>query len=141
MQTISFWSCFVHHRNDLTLLQYPFGSRLVVRYQLTSRSHVMPVWIVLCPVIPGTWHWKGLTSTVVAVPYAALTTVQHNRLVLPHNSLQGLHSYAMGATRTQSRTLLTLMVLSVQALCPQFRFYLQGRLALTDSTAATLLAK
>ena len=41
-------------------------------------------------------------STVVAVPYAALTTVQPYRLVLPHNSVRGLHSYAMGATRTQT---------------------------------------
>ena len=66
----------------------------------------MPVWIVLCPVIPGTRHWKGHTSTVVAKPYAVLTTVQNYMPVLPHNSIRGLHYYAMGATGTQTRILL-----------------------------------
>ena len=100
----------------------------------------MPDWIVLHPVFPGTWHWKGLMSTVVAVPYAALTTVQHNRLVLPHNSIRGLHFNALGATRTQSRTLLTLMVLCVQALRPTIKVYMHGCLALTDYTASALAA-
>ena len=45
-------------------------------------------------------------STVVAVPFAALITVQPYRPVLPHNSIWGLHYYAMGATRTQTRILL-----------------------------------
>ena len=78
----------------------------MVCYQLTSWSHGMPVWIVLLPVIPGTWHWKGLSSKVVAEPYAALTTVQNYRPVLPYNSVRGLHYYAMGATRTQTHILL-----------------------------------
>ena len=112
----------------------------MVCYQLTRWSHNVPVWIVVCAVIPDTWHWKGLTSTVVAVPYAALTTVQHNRLVLPHNSIQGLHFYAMGATRTQTRTLLTLMVLCVQALRPTIKIYMHGCLVLTDYTATALAA-
>ena len=45
-------------------------------------------------------------STGVTVPYAALTPVQHNRLVPPRNSVRGQHSYAMGATRTQTCILL-----------------------------------
>ena len=45
-------------------------------------------------------------STVVAVPYVALTTVQPFRPVLPHNSIQGLHYYAMDATPTQTCILL-----------------------------------
>ena len=49
---------------------------------------------------------KRLTRTVVAVPYATLTTVQNNRPVLPHNSIWGQHYNAMGATRTQTRILL-----------------------------------
>ena len=48
----------------------------------------------------------GLLSTVVAKPYAALTTVQNYRPVLPHNSIRGLHYNAMGATHTQTRILL-----------------------------------
>ena len=75
-------------------------------YQLESRSHGTPVWIVLCPLFPGTRHWMGLTSTVVAKPYVALTTVQNYRPVLPRNSIQGLHYNAMGATHTQTRILL-----------------------------------
>ena len=77
----------------------------MVCYRL-HRPHGMPDWIVFRPVGPGTQRWKGLTSTGVAKPYAALTLVQHNRLVLPHNSVQGLHSYAMGTTRTQTCILL-----------------------------------
>ena len=109
-------------------------------YQLASRSYGTPDWIVLRPVIPGTWHCKGLTSAVVAVPYAALTMVQHNRLVLPHNSILGLHFNAMGATRTQLRTLLTLMVLCVQALRPTVNVYMHGHLRLKDYTATALAA-
>ena len=71
-----------------------------------SWPHGTPDWIVLRPVGPGTRRWEGLTSTGVAEPYAALTPVQHNRLVLPHNSVWGQHSYAMGATYTQTCTLL-----------------------------------
>ena len=104
------------------------------------RSHGMPDWIVLRPVFPGTRHWKGLTSTVVAVPYAALTTVQHYRLVLPHNSIRGQHFNAMGATRTQTHTLLTLLVLCVQALRPTIKVYMHGRLRLKDYTATASAA-
>ena len=94
---------------------YPkFGSQLVV-----CQSHSTHVWIVLCPVLPGTWHWKGLTSTVVAVPYTVLTTVQDYRPVQPRNSVRGLHYCAMGATRTQSSNLLVLLLLTMLTLHPQ----------------------
>ena len=68
-----------------------FSSKLVVCYRLASQSHGMPDWIVLRPVFPGTRHWKGLMSIVVAKPYVALTTVQNYRPVLPHNSIRGQH--------------------------------------------------
>ena len=71
-----------------------------------SWPHGTPDWIVLRPVGPGTRRWEGLTSTGVTKPYAALTPVQHNRLVLPLNSVWGQHCYAMGATYTQACTLL-----------------------------------
>ena len=77
----------------------------MVCYRL-DRPHGTPDWIVLRPVGPGTRRWEGLTSTGIAEPYAALIPVQHNRLVLPLNSIHGQHSYAMGATRTQTCTLL-----------------------------------
>ena len=79
-------------------------------------------------------------STVVAVPYAALTTVQEHRPVLPHNSVWGLNYYAMGATCTQTRILLQMFVLSLIILHPQFRFHMHGRLDTMDYTAATLAA-
>ena len=88
----------------------------------------MPDWIVLRPVIPGTWHWKGLTSTVVAKPYAALTTVQYYWPVLPHNSICGLHYYAMGAMHTLTHTLLQTLVLLVTAVRPDIAIYIHGRL-------------
>ena len=116
------------------------GSGMVVCYRLASRSHGTPDWIVLRPVFPGTQHWEGLKSILVAVLYAALTMVQHNRLVLPHNSIQGLHFNAMGATRTQFRTLLTLMVLCVQALRPTIKVYMHECLRLKDYTATVSAA-
>ena len=60
-------------------------------------------------------------STVVAEPYAALTTVQDYRPVQPSTSIWGLHYCAMGATRTQASTLLVLLVLKMLALRPQVR--------------------
>ena len=77
---------------------------------------------------------------MVAVPYVALTTVQHSRLVLAHNSIWGLHFNAMGATRTQTCTLLTLLVLCVQALRPTIKVYMNGCLRLKDYTATALAA-
>ena len=100
----------------------------------------MPDWIVLRPVFPGTLHWKGLTSKVVAIPYAALTTVQHSRLVLPHNSVWGLHFNAMGTTRTQTRTLFPLLVPCVQDLRPTIKVYMHGHLRLKDYTATASAA-
>ena len=85
---------------------------------MVCHSHSVLAWIVLRPVIPGTWHWRGLISTVVSVPYVALTTVQPYRPVLPHNSIQGLHYNAMGATHTQTRILLQMQVLYIRALRP-----------------------
>ena len=79
-------------------------------------------------------------STVVAVPYAALTTVQPYRPVLPHNSIRGLHYYAMGATHTQTRTLLTLMVLCVQALRPSMKVNMHEHLELMDYNATASAA-
>ena len=92
----------------------------------------MPAWIVLCPIIPGTRHWRGLTSTVVAKPYAALTTVQDYRPVQPRNSVRWLHYCAMGATRTQASTPLVLLVLAILASRPQVQVYMHGRLETRD---------
>ena len=103
-----------HLTTVLTVLRSPFGSGLVV-----CQSHSTPAWIVLCPVVPGTQHWKGLASTGVAEPYAALTPVQDYRPVQLYNSIRGLHYRAMGATRTQASTLLVLLVLTMLALRPQ----------------------
>ena len=105
----------------LTWYHPKFGSQLVV-----CQSHSMLAWIVLCPVIPGTRHWRGLTSTVVAEPYVALTTVQDGRPVLPHNSIWGQHYCAMGATHTQASTLLVLLVLINLVLHPQVQVYMLG---------------
>ena len=96
----------LEHRSFQFEPRIEFGSRLVVCYQLASRSHGTPVWIVLCPLIPGTRHWMGLMSTVVAKPYAALTTVQNYRPVLPHNSIRGHHYSDMSAASTQTCILL-----------------------------------
>ena len=46
----------------------------------------------------------------------------------------------MGATRTQTNTLLTLLVLCVQALRPTIKVYMHGRLRLTDYTVAASAA-
>ena len=46
----------------------------------------------------------------------------------------------MGATRTQTNILLTLLVLCVQALRPTIKVYMHGRLKLTDFTVAASAA-
>ena len=128
------YSCmFEHLTTVLTMLRSPFGSGLVV-----CQSHSTPAWIVLCPIFPGTWYWRGLTSTGVAKTYAALTPVQDYRPVQPHNSIRGLHYCTMGATCTQTHTLLQKLVLLVTAVRPDIAIYLQGRLWNLDYTAATL---
>ena len=76
-------------------------------------------------------------STVVAKPYAALTTVQDYRPVQPRNSVRGLLYCAMGATRTQTYTLLQTLVLLVTAVSPDIAVYIHGRLWNLDYTAAT----
>ena len=58
-------------------------------------------------------------STVVAEPYAALTTGPDYRPVQPRNSIRGLQYCAMGARRTQASTLLVLLVLTMLTLRPQ----------------------
>ena len=126
---------FEHLTTVLTILWSPFGSRLVV-----CQSHSMPAWIVLCPVIPGTRHWRGLTSTGVIEPYAALTLVQDNRPVQPRNSVRGLQYCTMGATRTQIHTLLQTLVLCITAVHPGIAIYIHGRLGNLDYIAATLAA-
>ena len=60
--------------------------------------------------------------------------------MLPHNSIQGLHFYAIGATHTQTRTLLTLVVLCVQALRPTIKVYMHRHLELVDYTATASAA-
>ena len=95
---------------------------------MVCQSHSTPAWIVLCPIIPDTRHWRGLMSTVVAEPYMALTTVQIYRPVQPRNSIWGLHYCAMGATHSQASTLLVLLVLTMLALRPQVQVYMHGQL-------------
>ena len=46
----------------------------------------------------------------------------------------------MGATRTQTYTLLTLLVLCVQALRPTIKVYMHGRLRLKDYTVTASAA-
>ena len=60
--------------------------------------------------------------------------------MLPRNSVWGQHFNAMGATRTQTYTLLTLLVLCVQALRPTIKVYMHRHLTLKDYTATALAA-
>ena len=71
-------------------------------------------------------------GTVVAEPYAALTTVRGRRPVQPRNSIRGLHCYTMGATRTLASTLLVLLALTIVALRLQVNVYMHRRLKLRD---------
>ena len=112
-----------HLTTILTMLQSPFDNRLVV-----CQTHDMPAWIVLCPIIPGTRHWRGLTSTEVTKPYAALTPVQDYRPVQPHNSIRGQQILPTTGTCTQPSTLLVQRVPTITVLCPQIIGYIQGRL-------------
>ena len=74
---------------------------------------------------------------MVAEPYAALFTVQDGRPVLHHNSIQGLHYYAMGAIHTQASTLLVLLVLTNLVLHPQVQVYMLGQLETRDKAPTT----
>ena len=69
---------------------------------------------------------------MVTEPYALLTTVQDYRPVQPRTSIWGLHYCAMGATRTQSSTLLVLLGLAKLTLRPGVRVYMHGRLETRD---------
>ena len=69
---------------------------------------------------------------MVAEPYMVLTTVQGLMPMLPHNNVQGLHYYAIGATRTQASTLLVLLVLAKLASHPQVQVYMHGQLKTRD---------
>ena len=71
-------------------------------------------------------------GTVVTEPYAALTTVKDYRPVPAHNSIRGLHYYAIGATCTQGSTLLVLLVRTELALPPQVQVCMHGRLYTRD---------
>ena len=71
----------------------------------------------------------GLTNTDLAKPYAALRPSNCSWVLLPHNSVRGQQILLAGRTRTQTGTLLQIMVLGLIALCPVIRFDLQGRLS------------
>ena len=58
----------------------------------------------------------------------------------PHNSIRGWHHYTTGLTCALAHTLLTILVLYIQALRPTINVYMLGRLVIIDSTAATSTA-
>ena len=71
----------------------------------------------------------GLTSTDLAKPYAALRPSNRSWVLLPHNSIRGQQIRLAGRTRTQTGTLLQIMVLGLIALRPVIRVDIQGRLS------------
>ena len=71
----------------------------------------------------------GLMSTDLAKPYAALRSSNHSWVLLPHNSIRGQQILLAGRTRTQTGTLLQIMVLGLIALRPVIRVDIQGRLS------------
>ena len=71
----------------------------------------------------------GLTSTDLAKPYAALRSSNHSWVLLPHNSVRGQQILLASRTRTQTGTLLQIMVLGLIALRPVIRVDIQGRLS------------
>ena len=79
----------------------------------------------------------GLTSTVLAKPYAALSMGNHSWVLLPHNSIRGQQIHLAGRTRTQTGTLLQFMVLGLIALRPVIRFDIQGQLSTGHPAAIT----
>ena len=71
----------------------------------------------------------GLTSTNLTKPYAALRPSNLSWVLLPHNSVRGQQIRLAGRIRTQTGTLLQIMVLGLIALCPVIRVDIQGRLS------------
>ena len=71
----------------------------------------------------------GLTSTDLAKPYTALRSSNCSWVLLPHNSIRGQQIPLAGRTRTQTGTLLQIMVLGLLALHPVIRGDIQGRLS------------
>ena len=71
----------------------------------------------------------GLMSTDLAEPYAALRPSNLSWVLLPHNSVRGQQIHLAGRTRTQTGTLLQIMVLGLIALCPVIQVDIQGRLS------------
>ena len=71
----------------------------------------------------------GLMSTDLAEPYAALRPSNRSWVLLPHNSVRGQQILLAGRTRTQTGTLVQIMVLGLIALCPVIRGNIQGRLS------------
>lgn len=71
----------------------------------------------------------GLMSTDLAKPYAALKPSNRSWVLLPHNSVRGQQILLAGRTRTQTGTLLQIMVLGLIALRPVIQVDIQGRLS------------
>ena len=71
----------------------------------------------------------GLTSTDLAKPYAALRPSNRSWVLLPHNSVRGQQILLAGRTRTQTGTLLQIMMLGLIALRPVIQVDIQGRLS------------
>ena len=79
----------------------------------------------------------GLTSTVLAKPYAALRMGNHSWVLLPHNNIWGRQIRLAGRTRTQIGTILQHMVLEFKAMCRVMRCDIQGQLSTGHPTAIT----
>ena len=71
----------------------------------------------------------GLMSTDLAKPYVALRPSNRSWVLLPHNSVRGQQIHLAGRPRTQTGTLLQIMVLGLIALRPVIQVDIQGRLS------------
>ena len=72
----------------------------------------------------------GLMSTDLAEPYAAaLRPSNRSWVLLPHNSVRGQQILLVGRIRTQTGTLLQIMVLGLIDLRPVIQVDIQGRLS------------
>ena len=83
----------------------------------------------------------GLTSTDLAEPYAALRSSNHSWVLLLHNSVRGQQIRLASRTRTQTGTLLQIMVLGLIALRPVIRVDIQGRLSTGHPTAIAYISQ
>ena len=96
-----------------------------------------------CPLPVNSRH-TALDGTSEYSGHQTLRGVDHSPELLACDAPQqrlGAALNAIGATSTQTCILLHMLVLFVHDLRLQFRFCIQEHLALTDSTAATSLAK